>query len=121
MHNFTEKGLHGKGIYVSDSFLWLQHLQMPLNLKRLDIVPIRMPGAPNESQPASGSDCSGDLASFGYGADGAMINSTIILALCALVLYAFETNTEVPPTWQRNLQYIKAQYTRHDNSCERLF
>ena len=120
MLNYGEKGLHGKGMYANDSSLWLNNLQMPLDFKRLEIVPIQIPGAPEESQPASGGPPLGPLAVFGYGADGGMINSTIMFALCAVVLYAVETNTEVPPTWQRKLQNIPAQYTRHDNSCARL-
>ena len=117
MFNFGEKGLHGKGMYVGDSSLWLKNLQMPMNLKRLDIVPVSSPG--QTSEPAPGG-ATGDLAVFGYGADGAMINSTIMFAMCAVVLYAIETDTEVPQKWQRKLQNIPALYTRHENSCSRL-
>ena len=49
-----------------------------------------------------------------------MVKSTIMFALYAVVLYAIETNTEVPPKWQRKLQDVLAQYTRHENSCVRL-
>ena len=49
-----------------------------------------------------------------------MINSTIMFALCAVVLYAIETNTEVPPKCQRKLQNTLAQYTRRESSCARL-
>ena len=115
MLHFGEKGLHGKGMYVGDASLWLRHLTMPLNMKRLEIVPVQTPGG----GPASGGS-GGELGVFGYGADGAMINSTMLFALSALVLFAIDSGTDLPSEWKKHLQNIPAQYTRHDNSTARL-
>ena len=113
---FGEQGLHGKGMYVGDASLWLRHLTLPLNLKRLEIVPVQTPGS--TPSPATGGFA--ELSAFGYGADGAMVNSTILFALSSLVLFAIESGTELPTEWREQLQSIPAQYTRHENSAARL-
>ena len=117
MLHFGEKGLHGKGLYAADASLWLRHLEWPLNIRRLDIVPVQTPGA-NQTPVIGGSG--GELGVFGYGADGAMVNSTILFALSAVVLFAIESDTAVPEEWVKKLQNIPATYAKHDNRASRL-
>ena len=115
MLNFGEKGLHGKGMYALDASLWLRHLTMPLSFKRLDIIPVMLPG----DASASG-DSGGDLGVFGYGADGAMVNSTILFAMSSLVLFSIESGEDMPEVLKEKLQNIRALCTKHDNASNRL-
>ena len=69
---YGENAFHGKGIYAVDAVTWLSHAHVPFNMKRLDVVPVLAPG-------------SDALSLFGYGSDGAMVDSTILCALVALV------------------------------------
>ena len=74
---YGENAFHGKGIYAVDAVTWLSYVRVPFNMKRLDVVPVLAPG-------------SEALSLFGYGSDGAMVSSTILCALVALVLYAVD-------------------------------
>ena len=58
--DYSERGLHGKGIYAgSDAALWLHNLESLDQLKRIDVVPVKDPGTDGLS-----------LSCFGYGTDG---------------------------------------------------
>ena len=94
---YGENAFHGKGIYAADAVTWLSHARVPFNIKRLDVVPVLAPG-------------SDALSLFGYGSDGAMVNSTILCALVALVLYAVDTGEKMPDAIVQELSGVKVQY-----------
>ena len=104
---YGENAIHGKGIYAADAVAWLSHADVPFSIKRLDVVPVLAPG--------------GDaLSLFGYGSDGAMINSTILCALVALVLYAVDTGAQMPDAIVQELSGVAVQYSKHASGMDRL-
>ena len=104
---YGENAFHGKGIYAVDAVTWLSHAHVPFNMKRLDVVPVLAPG-------------SDALSLFGYGSDGAMVNSTILCALVALLLYAVDTGVQMPDAIVQELSGVKVQYAKHASGMERL-
>ena len=104
---YGENGFHGRGIYAVDAVVWLSNLRVPFDFKRLDVVPVLAPG-------------SDALSLFGYGSDGAMVNSTILCALVALVLFAVETGAPMPDAIAQELSGVRVQYTKHASGMERL-
>ena len=104
-------------MYIGDVVTWLEHLQLPVNINCLDVVPVMMPS--NNIVSASGG-APNTLSNFGYGADGPMVNGTIICGLVALVLYAVVHKVSVPSALVKTLQGIQALYTKHDSGTSRL-
>ena len=60
------------------------------------------------------------LSAFGFGADGAMVNSTCLFALVVLVLFAVVQGTTVPPLLVKFLQAIPVQQTRAASTSSRM-
>ena len=116
--NFGPKGFHGGGMYVTDAIVWLQqfdgHSSLEL-LGRLVVAPALAPG----STFLPGTD-EHSLSAFGFGADGAMVNGTYLFALVALVLFAVEQGTTVPPLLVTFLQAIPVQQKRADSTSARM-
>ena len=104
---YGENAFHGKGIYAVDAVTWLSYVRVPFNMKRLDVVPVLAPG-------------SEALSLFGYGSDGAMVSSTILCALVALVLYAVDTGVQMSDTIVEELNGGNVQYVKHASGMERL-
>ena len=105
---YGENAFHGKGIYaVDDAVSWLSHTCVPFNIKKFDVAPVLAPG-------------SDALSLFGYGSDGAMVNSTILCALVALVLYAVDTGVQMPDAIVQELSAVKVQYAKHASGMDRL-
>ena len=104
---YGENGFHGKGIYAVDAVAWLKNACVPFEVKRLDVAPVLAPG-------------SDSLSSFGYGCDGPMVNSTIVCALVALVLYAIETGAAMPGAIVQELIGVRVQYTKRASGMDRL-
>ena len=107
--NYGVRGFHGKGMYIGDVVTWLEHLQLPVNINCLDVVPVMMPSN-NIASASVGAPTT--LSNFGYGADSFTVNGTIICGLVALVLYAVVHKVRVPSALVKTLQGIQALYTR---------
>ena len=111
MLNYSEHAFHGGGMYVGDAIMWLRHVELPMDLKRIDVQPCRVMS--DQAYGGPGKDSAGPLASFGWAADGAMVNSTVIFALVALALYAVVKDCTIPPAIVESLSVIRTMFTRH--------
>ena len=83
------------GMYATDAIVWLQQFDGHSSLERLgrlDVAPVLAPG----SAFLPGTD-EHSLSAFGFGADGAMVNSAYLFASVVLVLFAVAQGTTVPP------------------------
>jgi hypothetical protein len=105
MLSYEKASYAANGMFVHDArLLLLTEGFAGLSLKTLAVRP--RPGV--------------KLTTFGWEADGAVVNSTYAFALTSVVACALACNVDLPQPLARLLQNIPAYYTHHDSSQTRL-
>ena len=61
-----------------------------------------------------------NMTCFGWGADGAVVNSTYAFGLTRTAAYSVIHNCPIPQPLARILQSVPVQFTKHDSNQDRM-